>query len=635
MRYILPFSVSSSHPLRNDGFDNFGPRLHFECRDIDILDCFSNAAAQACSPRQGSEESLVFVPWCDVESHETKGREGRTKKTGGKKVVSKPVQTRERVLKNQTCTVRRRWEFGDSGNNTPVLEREFLVSARMLGHPDLPHSLAGYTPASCETLGRRMTGRSRSKEAADAWNEAWSVGGWGDSEENGSCKGWRQDARERKAEGSEQGPTSSEKKAAEKLARHLNIAGMEVWADAKVETLRAVGVWGGDVDEAGVPRIQRTAAREMRWGSTEHDEEGGCKGGVGCMRWRCSRGSSRCREAACGCGGDVVEDSGADEGAATGGHAGSGRGRRQCGLGAGWVRRRVETGRGAGAGGGRTGRGGRDSAREERAGAVWTRGGTGKQEERGGEMDERRSGGAAQRVQGIRGDVASTKGKGRRDGRKSAAVDNGKRGVCGCSRTAVVRKDQCGGVWGCGRGLDGHTDTKAGGGRLGYGSGVDGWGVDVRKEPPGATGQAVMTARWHAGGTESSGATGCWGREGRSSGVKGARTGAGGLQSNAQQARKREAGVRGRGRREYVVADSAWRAASAKETEGAGTGDSGGVAGHAMQTGFLGRERHGLGQAGGAGDAEDADAVAGERAVWRGKEQRSGQVHGGSSGQEG
>ncbi|KAJ7300364.1 hypothetical protein DFH08DRAFT_828527 [Mycena albidolilacea] len=596
MRYILPFSVSSSHPLRNDGFDNFGPRLHFECRDIDILDCFSNAAAQACSPRQGSEESLVFVPWCDVESHETKGREGRTKKTGGKKVVSKPVQTRERVLKNQTCTVRRRWEFGDSGNNTPVLEREFLVSARMLGHPDLPHSLAGYTPASCETLGRRMTGRSRSKEAADAWtvllrsvtvheahdyrNEAWSVGGWGDSEENGSCKGWRQDARERKAEGSEQGPTSSEKKAAEKLARHLNIAGMEVWADAKVETLRAVGV-------------RRVA--------NSHDEEGGCKGGVGCMRWRCSRGSSRCREAACGCGGDVVEDSGADEGAATGGHAGVWRGgaaagaRRQrvAGVAAAEVDGSVDSERDG------TGRGGRDSAREERAGAVWTRGGTGKQEERGGEMDERRSGGAAQRVQGMCSGRGSTKGKGRRDGRKSAAVDNGKRGVCGCSRTAVVRKDQCGGVWGCGRGLDGHTDTKAGGGRLGYGSGVDGWGVDVRKEPPGATGQAVMTARWHAGGTESSGATGCWGREGRSSGVKGARTGAGGLQSNAQQARKREAG------------------------------------GHAMQTGFLGRERHGLGQAGGAGDAEDADAVAGERAVWRGKEQRSGQVHGGSSGQEG
>ncbi|KAJ7303455.1 hypothetical protein DFH08DRAFT_825912 [Mycena albidolilacea] len=524
MRYILPFSVSSSHPLRNDGFDNFGPRLHFECRDIDILDCFSNAAAQACSPRQGSEESLVFVPWCDVESHETKGREGRTKKTGGKKVVSKPVQTRiyTGVLRNVGT------------ENETVLLRSVTVH-----------------------------------EAHDYRNEAWSVGGWGDSEENGSY------ARERKAEGSEQGPTSSEKKAAEKLARHLNIAGMEVWADAKVETLRAVGV-------------RRVA--------NSHDEEGGCKGGVGCMRWRCSRGSSRCREAACGCGGDVVEDSGADEGAATGGHAGVWRGgaaagaRRQrvAGVAAAEVDGSVDSERDG------TGRGGRDSAREERAGAVWTRGGTGKQEERGGEMDERRSGGAAQRVQGMCSGRGSTKGKGRRDGRKSAAVDNGKRGVCGCSRTAVVRKDQCGGVWGCGRGLDGHTDTKAG-----YGSGVDGWGVDVRKEPPGATGQAVMTARWHAGGTESSGATGCWGREGRSSGVKGARTGAGGLQSNAQQARKREAG------------------------------------GHAMQTGFLGRERHGLGQAGGAGDAEDADAVAGERAVWRGKEQRSGQVHGGSSGQEG
>jgi hypothetical protein len=31
---------------------------------------------------------------CDVESHETKGREGKAKITGGKKVVSKPVETR-------------------------------------------------------------------------------------------------------------------------------------------------------------------------------------------------------------------------------------------------------------------------------------------------------------------------------------------------------------------------------------------------------------------------------------------------------------------------------------------------------------------------------------------------------------
>lgn len=56
------------------------------------------------------------------------------------------------------------------------------------------------------------------------------------------------------------------------------------------------------------------------------------------------------------------------------------------------MRRRTETVRGAGAGGGRTGRGGRYSAREERAGAVWTRGGTGMQEERSGEVDERRVG---------------------------------------------------------------------------------------------------------------------------------------------------------------------------------------------------------------------------------------------------
>jgi hypothetical protein len=56
--------------------------------------------------------------------------------------------------------------------------------------------------------------------------------------------------------------------------------------------------------------------------------------------------------------------------------------------------------------------------------------------------------------------VASAKGKGRRDGRKSAAVDNGKRGGCGCSGTAVVRKDR--GARGCGRGLDRHADTEAG-----------------------------------------------------------------------------------------------------------------------------------------------------------------------------
>jgi hypothetical protein len=69
-----------------------------------------------------------------------------------------------------------------------------------------------------------------------------------------------------------------------------------------------------------------------------------------------------------------------------------GRGTRQCGLGAGLVRRRTETVRGAGAGGGGTRQGGRDSAREEGAGAVWTRGGTDMQEERSGEVDERQIG---------------------------------------------------------------------------------------------------------------------------------------------------------------------------------------------------------------------------------------------------
>jgi hypothetical protein len=49
-------SRSASHPLRDDGFDNFGPRLHFECRDIDILDGFSDAPARACGLGQGSDQ---------------------------------------------------------------------------------------------------------------------------------------------------------------------------------------------------------------------------------------------------------------------------------------------------------------------------------------------------------------------------------------------------------------------------------------------------------------------------------------------------------------------------------------------------------------------------------------------------
>ncbi|KAJ7825900.1 hypothetical protein B0H14DRAFT_2819038 [Mycena olivaceomarginata] len=81
------------------------------------------------------------------------------------------------------------------------------------------------------------------------------------------------------------------------------------------------------------------------------------------------------------------------------------------------------------------------------------------------------SGGAAQRAQGTcsgrewgggRGDVASAKGKGRRDGRKGAVVDDGKRGGCGCSGTAVVRQDQCEGAQVYGRELDGRAATETG-----------------------------------------------------------------------------------------------------------------------------------------------------------------------------
>jgi hypothetical protein len=100
----------------------------------------------------------------------------------------------------------------------------------------------------------------------------------------------RQDARERKAEGSEQGPTSSGEKAAEKLARHLNIAGMEVWADTEGGDAACGGGTAcgelGAGDRYGVGTSMRRAYpvfRERRRG----------KCGRAALRWLRARGCRR------------------------------------------------------------------------------------------------------------------------------------------------------------------------------------------------------------------------------------------------------------------------------------------------------------------------------------------------------
>ncbi|KAJ7867249.1 hypothetical protein B0H14DRAFT_3590439 [Mycena olivaceomarginata] len=209
-------------------------------------------------------------------------------------------------------------------------------------------------------------------EAHDYRNEAaWSVGGWGDR----GVKRVVQDAREREAEGSEQGLTRSEGKAAEKLPRRVKIAGMEVWADAE----------------------GRGAA---------------CGGGMAC------------------------------------GELGAGDG-----YGAGTsMRRAYSVFR---------------ERRHEKCAAVYGRVGAA-------------AGVGRRRVAG----VAAEEVDGGVDSERDGGADARRR----------WRRDGTGRAW------------QRTGGR--YGSGVDGRDADGRKEPPGATGQECMMARWHAEGTEGSGATG-------------------------------------------------------------------------------------------------------------------------------